>query len=64
MTKFNFTRGTKTKKGKPPVVRGISPDHTIYPIYFDEYGRKRSPEEVEKILADIRAIAENNLQTN
>lgn len=29
MTKFNFTRGSKTKKGAVPVTRLISKDHSI-----------------------------------
>lgn len=59
--KFNFTRGTKTKKGtKPPVTKIISKDHSIYPVFFDKNGRKRSEEEIKKNLEAIGAI--NNKQ--
>lgn len=55
MTKFNFTRNSKTPKGELRVTRMLHKDHTIYPIYFDEYGRKRSEEEVKKIIQDLKA---------
>ena len=35
MTKFNFSRGTKTPKGtKPRSTRMITPDHDAYKIYL------------------------------
>ena len=59
--KFNFTRGTKTKKGtKPLVTKIISKNHSIYPVFFDEYGLKRSEEEIKKNLEAIGAL--NNKQ--
>lgn len=59
--KFNFTRGTKTKKGtKPPVTKIISKDHSIYPVFFNEMGLKRSEEEIKKNLEAIGAL--NNKQ--
>jgi len=37
MTKFNFTRGSKThKKTFPKVTKIISKDHSIYPVFFDD----------------------------
>lgn len=55
MTQFNFTRNSKTPKGKLPVTRMLHKDHTVYPIYFDESGGKRSEEEVKKIIEDLKA---------
>ncbi len=34
MEKFNFTRGSKTKKGKPKVIRLITPEHDAYKVYL------------------------------
>lgn len=33
-TKFNFKRGSKTPKGKPKVIRIITPEHDAYKIYL------------------------------
>ncbi|MBS4034376.1 MAG: hypothetical protein KGZ85_07935 [Ignavibacterium sp.] len=55
MTKFNFTQGCKTKKGPVPVTRLITKDHSVYPIFFDEFGLKRTKEEVERILKELEA---------
>lgn len=54
MTKFNFQRGGATKKGALKTIRGITPQHTIWPIYFDEKGIARPDEEVKNLLAILR----------
>lgn len=54
MTKFNFQRGGGTKKGALHTIRGITPQHTIWPIYFDEKGKARPNEEVKNLLAILR----------
>lgn len=56
--KFNYKRGSKTPKGKPAVTRVICKDHTIYPIFFDERGVKRSEEEVKKIFEGLNKTTE------
>lgn len=56
MTKFNFTRGSGTKKGAIPTVRVITKEHTFYHLYYDEQGRKRTPDEVKAIVKKLEAI--------
>lgn len=51
--KFNYKKGSKTGKGKIPVIRLLSKDHTLYPVYFNKYGLARPKEEVKKILEEI-----------
>lgn len=48
--KFNFKRGSATKKGRLKTIRLITSDHSIYPIYFDELSKPRSKEEIKQVL--------------
>lgn len=46
--KFNFQRGSATKKGKILSIRVITKDHFMYSKYFDENGERiKSKEEIE-----------------
>lgn len=64
MSSFNFKRNSKTSKGKPPITRMLCKDHTMYPVYFDELGRKRSEEEVKKIFDEMKKALEINNNSN
>lgn len=57
---FNFKKGSKTPKGKPPVIRGLYKEHSMYPVFFDERGNKRTEAEVQKILDEMKALETNN----
>lgn len=56
MTKFNFQRGKKTKMGKIPVTRVITKDHSVYPVFFNENGLKKTEEEIKKNIEIIGAL--------
>lgn len=52
-TKFNFTRGSATPKGKLHTTRLISKDHAIYPLIFDEKGNKREKDVIDKNIKKV-----------
>ncbi len=52
-TEFNFTRGSATPKGKLHTTRLISKDHAIYPLIFDEEGRKRENDVIGKNIKKV-----------
>jgi hypothetical protein len=53
--RFEISITPGTKKGKPAATRVISKDHSIYPIFFNEYNGRRTREEVEAIMKDMEA---------
>lgn len=62
MTKFNFTRGKKTPKGKPKVIRMITKEHDAYKIYLrGQELRKVKGLEFSKVLteAEVKEATES-----
>ena len=47
------TAHQNTPKGALPIVRLISKEHSIYPMIFDENGKKRPSEQIEAIQQAI-----------
>lgn len=59
LTKFNFTRGGRTRKGsRPKVTKLVTKDHTFYPYYFAPAGWRRSKEQLKLIDGVTKAIGE------
>ncbi len=59
LNKFNFTRGSRTRKGSIfNVTKLVTKDHTFYPYYFTPIGSKRSKEELKLIDGVTKAIGE------
>ena len=50
LTKINFKRGSRTRKGwMPKVTKLVTKDHTFYPYYFTLSGSHRSKEQKKLI---------------
>ena len=61
MTKFNFKKGSATKKGKLQSKRVLTPDHVLFPFYYESItvGNKvqhtrRKPEETKRLIAETK----------
>ncbi len=54
MTKFNYKRGSGTRKGKVAHLRELTRDHALYRFYFTKSGGRRSNEETKRLLAIAR----------
>ncbi len=55
MIKFNFKRGSATKKGVVGTRRLITKDHNVYKYLFDSLGRRRSKEETKELIDKDRS---------
>ena len=51
--KFNYKPNSKTKPGKIPVIRIITKEHSIYPIFFNKYGIKKTDDEIKKEIEKV-----------
>lgn len=63
MEKFNFKKGSSTKKGPVPVIRIISKDHTDYIIYQKALklaGRYSGPVSAEELKAAEESLNNSN----
>lgn len=63
MKKFNFKKGSSTKKGSIPVIRVISKDHTAYKVYqraLKLTGRYSGPVSVEELKAAEESLNNSN----
>ena len=54
--KFNFTKGSATRKGEINTLRIITKDHTVYPLVFDKDGNQRPNEELENMENAIKTF--------
>ena len=48
--KFNYKKGSKTKKGKIHTTRLLTPDHTLFPIFFKANGERRTDQQIKADL--------------
>ena len=48
--KFNYKKGSATKKGKVKTIKVLTPDHTLYPVFFKANGHRREPEQIKADL--------------
>lgn len=58
----SLKHGGATKKGPLPITRLISKDHTAYPILYNEFGIRRTDEEINEIVSELQAKAGKNEQ--
>ena len=48
--KFNYKKGSKTKKGKIHTLRLLTPDHTLYPVFYNANGKRRTNQQIKADL--------------
>lgn len=46
--KFNFKRGSATKPGEIHKRVLLSPDHTLYPYFYEQTGKPLKPEKIKQ----------------
>ena len=49
--KFNYKKGSKTKKGKIHTLRLLTPDHTLFPVFYKANGERRTEQQIKAGLA-------------
>ena len=49
--KFNYKKGSKTKKGKIHTLRLLTPDHTLFPVFYKANGDRRTEQQIKAGLA-------------
>jgi len=72
MKKFNFVRGSRTKRGEVPTVRIVGPDHEIYKMYLKarkiqtkEIGHDQNyvdPKYINQVLKQMKEENENVIE--
>ncbi len=49
--KFNYKKGSSTKKGKIHTLRLLTPDHTMFPVFYKANGERRTDAQIKADLA-------------
>ena len=48
--KFNYKKGSSTKKGKIHTLRLLTPDHTMFSVFYKANGERRTDEQIKADL--------------